>query len=212
MRYAKQITVISILLFLAVAIFSATAIDLETTVINLEATAVDLGSASSEEGSSQSQPTHHSHPTVMSLQGQVEGIADANLGVKVSEQNSCTQGVFFDHNYGGAIADNLFNLALGTQYDLNLNYNQDYYMCLYVDDELIDGPNIFRGGQGQIDIEDVNTSGFATEFVPYSGAGSNIDLGDNNLTAGAFVCFDADCNAMMYYESETGDLVIDVVE
>jgi hypothetical protein len=184
---------------------------LATIVFSLSAQPVSEQALESEQ-SGDGKATHHSHPTVMSLQGSVEGLSSGNLGVKVSDQNSCTQGLVFDHNFTGAISSSLFNLVLGTQYDLNLNYNQDYYMCLYVNGELVGSPSIFRGGQGQIDIEDVNTSGFATEFIPYSGAGSNIDLGDNNLTAKGFVCFDADCNAMMYYDSETGDLVIDVEE
>jgi len=152
----------------------------------------------------------YSHPTTMSLQGTVEGISDGNLGVKVSEQSDCSAGVFFDHNYSDAIQDSLFNQLLGSQFDLNLNYNQDYYMCLYVNGELIDGPQQFRGGQGQIDVEDVNSAGFATEFVPYSGAVEDVELGAYNLKTTGSVCFDQQCNAKMYYDTETGDLVIDV--
>jgi len=127
--------------------------------------------------------THYSHPTTMSLQGKVEGISSGDLGVKVSDQNSCSSGVFFDHNYTGVIQESLFNLSLGTQYDLNLNYNQDYYTCLYVNGELVDGPQQFRGGQGQVDIEDVNQSGFGTVFVPYTGATDDVDLGSHGFKA-----------------------------
>ena len=157
-----------------------------------------------------SNATHHSHPTVMSLQGKIEGLSTGDLGIKVSDENSCTQGVFFDYNYSNAIQDSLFNLLLGSQQDLNLNYNQDYYLCLYVNGELVDGPQQFRGGQGQIGIEDVNASGFATQFVPYDGAISNVDIGDNNFIARGVTCLDADCNATMYYDSETRDMVIHV--
>ncbi|MBN2067638.1 MAG: hypothetical protein JW744_04175 [Candidatus Diapherotrites archaeon] len=132
----------------------------------------------------ESTPVHHSHPTMMSLQGKVEGVTTGDLGVKVGDQNSCSSGVFFDHNYSNAIQESLFNLLLGSQYDLNLNYNQDYYMCLYVNGELVDGPQQFRGGQGQVDIEDVNAAGFATEFVPYTGATANIELGQNGIVVG----------------------------
>lgn len=128
--------------------------------------------------------THHSHPTIMSLQGIVEGISKGDLGVKVSDQNSCVSGVFFDYNYSNAIQTGQFNLLLGSQQDLNLNYNQDYYLCLYVNGELIDGPQLFRGGQGQIGIEDINALGFATEFVPYTNATQDIDLGAHGFNAG----------------------------
>lgn len=166
--------------------------------------------AGTESTGSDSVVEHHSHPTLMSLQGKVEGINDGNVGVKVSDQNSCSSGVFFDYNYANAIQDSLFNLSLGSEHTLNLNYNQDYYMCLYVNGELVDGPQLFRGGQGQIDVEDVNTAGFATEFVPYSGAGENVDLGSYDLKTTGNVCFNAGCNAKIYYDSETGDVVIKI--
>src|SRR3989338_3246578 len=97
-------------------------------------------------------------PTKMSLQGKVEGLSNGDLGVKISDQNSCSNGVFFDHNYTGAIQDSTFNLLLGDLDQLNLNYNQDYWLCLSVNGSLVDGPNNFRGGQGQIGMEDINGS------------------------------------------------------
>jgi len=97
-------------------------------------------------------------PTKMSLQGTVQGLSNGNLGVKISDQNSCLDGVFFDHNYTGAIQDSTFNLLLGDIDQLNLNYNQDYWLCLSVNGSLVDGPNNFRGGQGQIGLEDINGS------------------------------------------------------
>src|SRR3989344_5510957 len=96
-----------------------------------------------------------SQPTKMSLQGKVEGLSNGDLGVKISDQNSCLDGVFFDHNYTVAIQDSTFNLLLGDLDQLNLNYNQDYWLCLYVNGSLVDGPNNFRGGQGQIGLENI---------------------------------------------------------
>jgi len=97
-------------------------------------------------------------PTKMSLQGKVEGLSTGDLGVKISDQNSCLDGVFFDHNYTGAIQDSTFNLLLGDLDQLNLNYNQDYWLCLSVNGSLVDGPNNFRGGQGQIGVSSGGTN------------------------------------------------------
>lgn len=103
---------------------------------------------------------HHSQPTLMSLQGTVEDLngqaVNGTLGVKVSDVSSCTDTVFFDVNFSNAIADGGFNLLLGENPILSLNYNQDYFMCLYVNGELLEGPQRFRGGQGQISSDDIS--------------------------------------------------------
>lgn len=106
------------------------------------------------------QVTHHSHPTKMSLQGKVEGLLEGDLGVKVSDLNSCISGVLFDQNFSGAIKQGLFNVLLGDNADLNLNYNKDYYICLYVNGQQVGNPSKFRGGQGQIHSTDVNALEF----------------------------------------------------
>lgn len=103
---------------------------------------------------------HRSHPTKMSLQGRVTGadgnlIDDGNLTTIVSDQNSCVSGVFYQITYPNAIQDGFFNILLGDQNVLSLNYNQDYYLCLKVNDELLSGPAKFVGGQGEINTEDV---------------------------------------------------------
>lgn len=113
--------------------------------------------------------SHHSHPTIMSLQGKVEGLQEGTLGVKVSDQNSCSNGLLFDHDFSNAIQGGTFNLLLGETFDLNLNYNQDYWMCLYVNSELVGGPNKFRGGQGQIHAKDMNVSELNTYYLSTSG-------------------------------------------
>jgi len=191
---------IAIFLFFAVVVFS---LALNNTV--------ESGSfVLLEENGGGAEVIHHSHPTVMSLQGKVEGISSGALGVKISEQESCTQGVIFDYNYADAIESNLFSLSLGTTNTLSLNYNQDYYMCLYVNGSLVGNPQVFRGGQGQVDIEDVNTAGFATELVPYSGAADNMDLGSYDLQTTGNICLKDGCNAKMYFDTETGDVVIEV--
>lgn len=77
-------------------------------------------------------------------------MANANLEVKVSTSGSCEDNVFFDVTYSNAIQDGIFNVLLGANNTLPLDFNRDYYMCLYVDGDLISGPTRFRGGQGEV--------------------------------------------------------------
>lgn len=98
---------------------------------------------------------HHSIETKMSLHGKVIDINnnlvdDADLGVKISDTNSCTTNVFYDYTFPNLIQDGFFNVLLGQNEILRLNFNQDYFMCLYVNTELLSGPQVFRGGQGEI--------------------------------------------------------------
>jgi len=102
-----------------------------------------------------------SHPTLMGLQGKVQDssgndVASANLTVNISTSNSCTTDVFFSHNYPNNVSSGIFDLTLGSTYQLNLSYNEDYYLCIFVDGEQVGGPYRFRGGQGQIGSEDIN--------------------------------------------------------
>ncbi|MFH0970164.1 MAG: hypothetical protein V1776_01755 [Candidatus Diapherotrites archaeon] len=99
--------------------------------------------------------SHNSIPTKMSLQGKVTDfnsvlIDDANLGVKISDANSCSTNVFYDYTFPDAIQDGFFNILLGQNELLKLNFNQDYFMCLYVNGEQLSGPQVFRGGQGEV--------------------------------------------------------------
>ncbi len=99
--------------------------------------------------------SHNSIQTKMSLQGKVTDfngnlVDDANLGVKISDANSCTTNVFYDYTFPNLIQDGFFNVLLGQNELLKLNFNQDYFMCLYVNNEQLSGPQVFRGGQGEV--------------------------------------------------------------
>lgn len=127
---------------------------------------------------------HNSIPTKMSLQGKVTDfnntpIDDGNLGVKISDISSCTQNVFFDYNYFNAIQDGVFNLLLGDQNDLlKLNFNQDYYMCLYVNGEQLSGPQTFRGGQGEVHSEQLFDGNVSTPLdVNYLKVRNDLNVG-----------------------------------
>lgn len=99
--------------------------------------------------------SHNSIPTKMSLQGKVSDfngnlVDDANLGVKISDVSSCSTNVFYDYTFPNLVQDGFFNVLLGQNELLKLNFNQDYFMCLYVNGEQLSGPQVFRGGQGEV--------------------------------------------------------------
>jgi hypothetical protein len=109
--------------------------------------------------------THASMPTLMSLQGTATD-SDGNLlsgDLKVvigTSSGSCSDDVF-NVTYTSAVSGGTFDLLLGENNTLSLDYNQDYYMCLYVNDVRVNGPFRFRGGQGQVGPEDLsNTSSY----------------------------------------------------
>ncbi|MBU1135694.1 MAG: hypothetical protein KKB03_00860 [Nanoarchaeota archaeon] len=113
---------------------------------------------------------HHSHPTMMSIQGKVtdpagDPINNGNLTVKISDLNSCSLGVFFNHTYNYSVQNSLFNITLGIKHTLSLDYNVNYSMCVYVNDELVSGPTVFRGGQGQIHAKDMDTDDNYTMYT-----------------------------------------------
>lgn len=135
---------------------------------------------------------HNSIPTKMSLQGKVTDfnntpIDDGNLGVKISDISSCTQKIFFDYNYFNVIQDGAFNLLLGDQNDLlKLNFNQDYFMCLYVNGEQLSGPQTFRGGQGEVHSEQLFDGNVSTPLdVNYLQVRNDLNVwGDIQLGCG----------------------------
>lgn len=151
-------------------------------------------------------PNHNSIPTKMSLQGKVtdfNGVAvdDANLSVKISDMNSCSQQIFFDYMYSNLIQDGLFSVLLGQNELLKLNYNQDYFMCLYVNDELLSGPQVFRGGQGEVHAEQL-FDGNATIPFDFNYVQVNNDLSvDGSIQMGC---------SQIYWDDVNQALVISV--
>ena len=133
------------------------------------------------------------HPTLVGLQGKVQDssgndVASANLTVNISTSNSCTAGVFFSHGYPNNVSSGIFDIMLGSTYQLNLSYNEDYYLCLFVNGEQVGGPYRFRGGQGQIGSEDINkTDDYTFGSVNVTGT-VNIT---NNITVGDSIIPDA---------------------
>lgn len=123
--------------------------------------------------------------TMMSLQGKATdssgaAVNNGNLRVTVSTSDSCEQNVLYDYTYNSLIQKGLFSILLGNDSSLNLTYNQDYYLCTYVNGEIIKnaaGKNTtkFRGGQGQIQPSNITNGTFANGNFTFA----------KNLTFGA---------------------------
>lgn len=101
--------------------------------------------------------------TYMSLQGRVtkpDGrVLDiGTLAVNISTQNSCSAGVIWNNTYAGGIKNGVFTVLLGDTHPMLLDFNQIYYLCTFVNGETVSGPSAFRGGQGMVDIGDMNTT------------------------------------------------------
>jgi hypothetical protein len=135
----------------------------------------------------------------MSLQGKVTdfngtAVDDGDLTVKISDDNSCTNQVFFDYNYPNLIQDGLFSVLLGQNELLKLNYNQDYYMCLYVNSELLSGPKVFRGGQGEVHAEQLFDGNATTPFdFNYVNVNNNLSV-DGSIEMGCSEIYWDDTN------------------
>lgn len=107
------------------------------------------------------------HPTYLGIAGYLtdtsnNSVGSANVRVNISTSNSCSSGVFWSKLFSNAVSEGVYGITLGTAQELNLSYNQDYYICYEFDDGSsteVFGAYIFRGGQGEIDAEDINESG-----------------------------------------------------
>jgi len=108
------------------------------------------------------------HPTLISFQAEITDtvgnpVEGENLTIKASSTEGCS-GDVYEGTYINAVVGGVANVLLGNYSDLNLSYNEDYWLCAIYEDEIVTGPERFRGGQGQISEDDmeadyVNTSG-----------------------------------------------------
>lgn len=98
------------------------------------------------------------HSTYFTIPGQIlddygnpePGI---NVSATISTASSCSTSLIFNDS-----ATDLTDLY-GAYYipvTASMNYNQDYYLCLYENGTETVGPVVFRAGQGQIDEDDVS--------------------------------------------------------
>ena len=93
---------------------------------------------------------------------------------------------FFDYNYPNLIQDGTFNVLLGQNEVLPLNFNKDYFMCLYVNGEQLSGPQVFRGGQGEVHAEQLFDGNVSTPLdVNYLKVRNDLNVvGDIQLGCG----------------------------
>jgi len=122
-------------------------------------------------------------PTLLSLQGKLTNtstgmkIISADLRVNITDSND---NLIFNHSFSNAVSNGMFDLLLGSTYYLNLSYNEDYNLSIYVgsSDTPVGGPYWFRGGQGEVGAGDIATNeSFVFGNVNISG-GLNVTDGD----------------------------------
>jgi len=119
-------------------------------------------------------------PTLMGLQGKLTNsttgakIQSADLRVNINDSS----GIVFNQNYSNAISNGIFELTLGSTYQLNLSYNEEYNLTIFVNNNSQLGePYAFRGGQGEVGAGDIaTTESFVFSNVSVTG---NVSVGGN---------------------------------
>ena len=136
-----------------------------------------------------------SQPTLLSLQGKLVNsstglkIPSADLRVNINDSS----GTVFDHNFSNAVNNGIFDLVLGSTYYLNLSFNEQYNMTVFVNNVTqIGGPFPFRGGQGQVGAGDIaSDESFTFSNVSVIG---NVSV-ESNMSVGSGALFvDAENN------------------
>ena len=102
-------------------------------------------------------------PTLLSLQGKLTNtstgakIMSSDLRINITDSS---KNLIFNHSFSNAVSNGMFDLLLGSTYYLNLSYNEDYNLSIYVGDSdvPVGGPYWFRGGQGEIGAGDIASS------------------------------------------------------
>lgn len=145
-----------------------------------------------------------------------ESIGTANITINISTQNSCTVGVIYNETFVDGVQDGVYSVLLGYNRNLSLNYNQDYYSCVHIDNGSHSetfGADVFRGGQGLIEPEDINDTATYTIYdlflkggrvVSDSRPGNFLDLDD-----GGAVTLNSTSNVYLRYGLNDGVQIMD---
>ena len=97
-------------------------------------------------------------PTLLSLQGK---LTDSTTGAKIMSADlrvniNDSSGIVFNQNYSNAVSNGIFDLVLGSTYQLNLSYNEAYNLSIFVNNaSQLGEPYAFRGGQGEVGAGDI---------------------------------------------------------
>ena len=123
-------------------------------------------------------------PTMLGLQGRVTDstgvpVNNGNLRATVSTTASCEQNIVYDYTFNGVVRAGLFSVLLGNDSNLNLTYNQDYFLCTYINGEIqknLGGSNTtkFRGGYGIIGAGNLTNGTFTNGNYTFA---DNLSLG-----------------------------------
>ncbi len=152
-------------------------------------------------------------PTMFSLSGYLtdannNSISNANLTVLVSSTSSCS-GDIFNQTY--SVGGDSFDVLVGNQSDLNMAYNEDYYLCTLINNEQVGSARKFRGGQGEIEsddlADDINFTGTTGLNEAVLDDNNELKFGEGNspLTLGADAKMYSDGkNLILQVESPAG--------
>jgi len=130
-------------------------------------------------------------PTLISLQGKLTNestgstIVSADLRVNVSDSAGVT---VWNETFANGVSNGFFDLLLGSRADnlLNLSFNEDYNISVYVGTSLtqIGGTYRFRGGQGQINPSNISSGNFSSAGNFSFGSSLFVDKTNNRVGIG----------------------------
>ena len=119
-----------------------------------------------------------------------DAVTDGNITINISTADNCEGGVYSKKFIDPFSNDGIFDLMLGNDTALPLNYNQNYYLCVLAEtndtaEEQIGGNFIFQGGQGEIGTEDTDF----TDQALFTTSGVNFATVQANTVGGNFSTF-----------------------
>jgi len=130
--------------------------------------------------------------TSFGLQGKIttdagEIIPSGNITVKIANVSTadCPSSIY-NVTFTNALQNSIFNLEINA----SLDYNKEYWTCIFLDggNTSIGGPYRFRGGQGEIDILDIEAT--ANKFVDVTGDTMTGSLQINDIEGGRLLFVD----------------------
>jgi len=129
--------------------------------------------------------------TIIALQGKLTNestgvvIPSATLRVNISTPAGIT---VWNETYTSAVSNGFFDLLLGTNSNnpLNLTFNQDYNISIYVGSsaQQIGGTYRFRGGQGMINPSNISAGNFSASGNYSFGSTVFVDKTNNRVGIG----------------------------
>ena len=118
-------------------------------------------------------------------------VESGNITLNVSGTNSCDGALYTKVYTDNLTTEGILDVMIGEDPTISMDYNSDYYICIFIENvtsdwEQVGDPFVFRGGQGQIGLEDVSFTPGDNESWNESYADTlyaNIQWGYNMTTA-----------------------------